>query len=199
MLPTMASSFLAEGKVVGKHWGVKFIQRHGLYTIMSRQLDCQRAWNDDPVIIYDWFKFFRSVRNKYSIKHSKFIANFDEKGVMLGQAATARIIVSGRNSRERSKNRTVRQPGSRESVSIIETITADGSYLPPFLIWKGQQHQETWYQITEQDERLRGYAYATSANGWTDDSLGLHYIEHYDTHDILWRTIRATFKATACL
>ena len=149
---------------------------------MSRQLDCQRAWNDDPVIIYDWFKFFRSVRNKYSIKHSKFIANFDEKGVMLGQAATARIIVSGKNSRERSKNRTVRQPGSRESVSIIETITADGSYLPPFLIWKGQQHQETWYQITEQDERLRGYTYATSAKGWTDDSLGLHYIEHYDIH-----------------
>ena len=25
-------------------------------------------------------------------------------------------------------------------VSIIEIITADGSYLPPFLIWKGQQH-----------------------------------------------------------
>ena len=40
MLPTMASSFLAEGRVIGKHWGVKFIQRHGLYTIMSRQLDC---------------------------------------------------------------------------------------------------------------------------------------------------------------
>ncbi|OCK91028.1 DDE-domain-containing protein [Cenococcum geophilum 1.58] len=149
---------------------------------MSRQLDCQRAWNDDPVIINDWFKFFRSVRDKYSIKHSKFIHNFDEKGVMLGRAATARIIVSGRNSRERSKNRTVRQPGSRESVSIIETITADGSYLPPFLIWQGQQHQETWYQITEHNERLRGYAYATSTNGWTDDSLGLHYIEHYDKY-----------------
>jgi hypothetical protein len=53
---------------------------------------------------------------------------------MLGQAATARIIVSGKNSRERLKNRTVRQPGSRESVSIIETVTANSSYLPPFLI-----------------------------------------------------------------
>jgi len=53
---------------------------------------------------------------------------------MLGRAATAQIIVSRRNSRERSKNRTVQQPGSQESVSIIETITANGSYLPPFLI-----------------------------------------------------------------
>ena len=125
--------------------------------------------------------------------------NFDEKGVMLGLVASARVIVDSETSRERSKNRTVIQPGTRELVSVIETIGANGSYLPPFIIWKGQQHQETWYQITKQDERLRGYAYATSANGWTDDSLGLHYIEHYDTHDILWRTIRATFKATACL
>jgi len=101
---------------------------------------------------------------------------------MLGRAATARIIVSGRNSRERSKNRTVQQLGSRESVSIIETITADGSYLPPFLIWQGQQHQETWYQITEHNKRLRGYAYATSTNSWTDDSLGLYYIKHYDKY-----------------
>lgn len=101
---------------------------------------------------------------------------------MLGLAASARVIVSGKNSRERSKNRTVLQPGSRELVSVIETIGADGSFLPPFLIWKGQQHQEAWYQITEQDERLRGYTYATSTNGWTDDSLGLHYIEHYDKY-----------------
>ena len=140
MLPAMAGSFLAEGRVIGKHWGERFLQRHGLETIMSRQLDCQRAWNDDLVIINDWFKFFRGVRNKYRIRHSKFISNFDEKGVTLGIAAIARVIVSGRNSKESSKNRSVQHPGSRESVSIIETINADGSYLPPFLIWKGERH-----------------------------------------------------------
>ena len=58
MLPVIAGSFLAEGRVVGKHWGERFLQHHGLETIMSRQLDCQRAWNDDPVVISDWFKFF---------------------------------------------------------------------------------------------------------------------------------------------
>jgi len=59
---------------------------------------------------------------------------------MLGHAATAWIIVFGKDSRERLKNWTVQQLGSRELVSIIETITANSSYLPPFLIWKGQQH-----------------------------------------------------------
>ncbi|OCK72708.1 hypothetical protein K432DRAFT_315577, partial [Lepidopterella palustris CBS 459.81] len=77
---------------------------------------------------------------KYSIKHLKFIHNFDKKGVMLGLAALARVIISKKNSRERLKNRTVLQLGLQELVSIIETISANGSFLPPFLIWKGQQH-----------------------------------------------------------
>jgi len=182
MLSEMAYSLLGKGRTVGKHWGQRFVQRHGLSTILSRQLDCQRAWNDDPVVIRDWFSFFRAVRERYQVKHSKFISNFDEKGVMLGKAAVARVIVSGKTCRERSKNRTVIQPGTRESVSIIETICADGSLLPAFLIWKAQCHQEGWYQISEQNEGLRGYTYATSPNGWTDNSLGLHYIEHYDKH-----------------
>ncbi|OCL00896.1 uncharacterized protein K441DRAFT_532533, partial [Cenococcum geophilum 1.58] len=68
------------------------------------------------------------------------IHNFNEKGVMLGLVAVARVIVSGKMCRERLKNRTVIQPGSRESVSIIETVGADGSLLPAFLIWKAQYH-----------------------------------------------------------
>ncbi|OCK72678.1 hypothetical protein K432DRAFT_458338 [Lepidopterella palustris CBS 459.81] len=53
---------------------------------------------------------------------------------MLGLAVLARVIISRKNSRERSKNRTVLQPGSQELVSVIETIGANGSFLPPFLI-----------------------------------------------------------------
>jgi hypothetical protein len=83
---------------------------------------------------------------------------------MLGLAAVAQVIVSGKTCRERSKNRTVIQPGSRESVSIIETVSANSSLLPAFLIWKAQYHQEEWYQISEQNENLRGHMYATSSS-----------------------------------
>jgi len=53
---------------------------------------------------------------------------------MLGLAAVARVTVLGKTCRERLKNRTVIQPGSCKSVSIIKTISADGSLLPTFLI-----------------------------------------------------------------
>ncbi len=59
---------------------------------------------------------------------------------MLDLAAVVQVIVSVKTCRERSKNRTVIQPGIRESVSMIETISADGSLLSAFLIWKAQYH-----------------------------------------------------------
>ncbi|OCK91865.1 uncharacterized protein K441DRAFT_573043, partial [Cenococcum geophilum 1.58] len=62
------------------------------------------------------------------------ISNFNEKGVILGLTAVARVIVSGKTYRERLKNQTVIQPGSYKSVSIIKTIYANGSLLPAFLI-----------------------------------------------------------------
>ena len=61
-------------------------------------------------------------------------------------------------------------------------ICVDGSLLPAFLIWKAQCYQEGWYQISKQNEGLCGYMYATSPSGWTDNSLGLHYIEYYNKH-----------------
>jgi hypothetical protein len=53
---------------------------------------------------------------------------------MLGLVAVARVIISGKMYRERLKNRTVIQLGSRELVSIIKTICANSSLLPAFLI-----------------------------------------------------------------
>ena len=101
---------------------------------------------------------------------------------MLGLAAVARVIVLGKTYRERSKNRTVIQPGTHELVSMIKIISADGSLLPAFLIWKAQYHRKGWYQVSEQNKGLRGYTYATSPSGCTDNSLGLYYIKHYNKH-----------------
>ena len=74
------------------------------------------------------------------------------------------------------------QPGTHELVSMIETISADGSLLPAFLIWKAQYHRKGWYQVSEQNKGLRGYTYATSPSGWIDNSLGLYYIQRCNEH-----------------
>jgi hypothetical protein len=53
---------------------------------------------------------------------------------MLGLVVVAQVIVLGKACRERLKNRTVIQLGTRELVSIVKTISTDGSLLPAFSI-----------------------------------------------------------------
>ena len=52
---------------VGKNWHKRFLKRHHLTTLFSRQLDCNRAWNNDPVIIEQWFAFLKEQLVKYDV------------------------------------------------------------------------------------------------------------------------------------
>ena len=97
------------------------------------------------------------------------IYKFDEKGFVLGQSLRCRVVC-----RRGRKNPKYVQPGSREMVTVIETICADGTALQPFLIYKGKQHLAGWYaECNPKDERAM---FATSPKGWTDTELGQEYL-----------------------
>lgn len=64
------------------------------------------------------------------------IYNIDEKGVQLGIAAAARIILPAR-----CRSHFVTQDGNRENITIIEGIGGIGTVIPPLVIYKGSYHQ----------------------------------------------------------
>jgi hypothetical protein len=80
------------------------------------------------------------------------------------------ITSSDRKGRPRTK-----QPGNRTWVTAIEAVNARGWVIPPFIIFDGKLHQTTWYQtgipVT--------WKIAVSDNGWTNDKLGLEWIQHF--------------------
>ena len=55
----------------------------------------------------------------------------DEKGFVVGYSKRTRVI-----TRRGQKNSRV-QDGSREFITVIEAVTADGDVFPSFLIEKG--------------------------------------------------------------
>jgi hypothetical protein len=65
------------------------------------------------------------------------------------------------------------QSGKREMVTVIETVCADGSVLPPFYIMKGSTHMKGWYAGVKLNEKA---VFATSPKGWTDTELGQEYL-----------------------
>jgi hypothetical protein len=71
------------------------------------------------------------------------------------------------------------QPGDREWVTVIQSICSDGSYTPPFIIYKGRVHISAWY---EEASIPRNWKLSVSENGWTNNALGLEWLKHFDAH-----------------
>lgn len=106
------------------------------------------------------------------------IYNWDEKGFLIGHASATKRILT-RSAYEQGRVRYVQQDGNREFVSLLACVCADGSALPPALIYKGASHdlQDTWLEdLQEEDEAY----FASSAKGWTCDDLGLAWLSRFD-------------------
>ena len=103
--------------------------------------------------------------------------NFDEKGFLIGLSRATKRIISIEALKSK---RTVRasQDGSREFITLIASICADGSVLAPALIYQGASHdlRDTWL---DDFDPVRDYAFfASSENGWSSDLLGQNWLEN---------------------
>jgi len=160
---------------VGKCWATNFIKRYDcLQSKYTRKYDYQRAKCEDPIAIRAWFRLVQNTIAKYGI-HEEDIYNFDETGFQMGVISTAKVVTSS----ERSGWPVCVQPGNREWVTAIESICADGSILPPMIIFEGKVHISTWYI----DTLPKDWVVAVSEKGWTNDSLGLIWLtEVFERH-----------------
>src|SRR5450432_2638118 len=87
-------------------------------------------------------------------------------------------------SREALKSRRItraRTDGNREFISLLACICADGTSIPPALIYKGSSYdlQSSWLDDIGDETAY----FAASDNGWSCDSLGLQWLEKvFDRH-----------------
>lgn len=74
------------------------------------------------------------------------------------------------------------QDGSREFISLLACICADGTAIPPALIYQGTSGdlQDTW--LEDFDHSSDQAYFATSEKGWTNEDLGIKWLEIFDRH-----------------
>jgi hypothetical protein len=53
------------------------------------------------------------------------------------------------------------------------------TYTPPFIIYKGCVHISAWYK---EASIPRHWKLSVSENGWTNNTLGLEWLKHFDRH-----------------
>src|SRR5450432_3930159 len=170
LIEKRSDSSQGSGSGVGKLWVHNFVQRHqALTSRYNRKYDYQRAKCEDPAIIREWFHLVRNTIAKYGILDED-IYNFDETGFQMGVITTAKVITGA----ERSNRPVSIQPGNREWVTAIDCISSSGWSLPPVIIFEGKVHQSTWYT----EALPLDWTIGVSENGWTDDKLGLVWLQN---------------------
>lgn len=98
----------------------------------------------------------------------------------MGLISTAKVTTGAK----RHRRPVSVQPGNREWVTVIDCIASYGWSLPPVIIFEGKVHQSTWYSDTLPSDWVIG----VSENGWTNDVLGLTWLEHVFEKHTLHRT-----------
>ena len=96
----------------------------------------------------------------------------DEKGFLIGHLQKVMRIFP-KALMKRQKLLGTGQDGCREWITVLATICADGTSLPPALIYKAVSGdlQDSWLQDFDPNEHSCWFA--SSPNGWTSDALGL--------------------------
>jgi DDE superfamily endonuclease len=100
--------------------------------------------------------------------------NWDEKGFLIGLAQSLKRIMT-KKVYDSGRVTANAQDGSREFISLLASICADGTALPPALIYKGASRdlQDTW--LKDLNEKQHAY-FASSTNGWSSNAFGIAYL-----------------------
>ena len=111
-------------------------------------IEATRIKDMSPERLKQWFEDLQSIIKEYDIELEN-IYNMNESGFAIGDVeASLRII-----------NATIRQkfqakPGRQEWITAIEYICADGSPLPPLIIFKGENLSRQWIPASNPDYQV---------------------------------------------
>jgi hypothetical protein len=138
--------------------------------------DAKRFLAEDFDTIDYFFKLFEELKLKHRVADED-IYNLDEKGVMQGVVGKSRVIIA-----KYEPNPRTTQSGNREWVTSTECVSATGRKLGSWIIFKGKKILQKWHtKMRDLGLQDSGYHICTSENGWTDNELGLAYLEkHFD-------------------
>jgi hypothetical protein len=126
----------------GRNWAQRFMAKYGsrVSTRWSTSLDTLRAKSVSPSVVNHYFDLLEKVLVENHF-HPHNIYGFDESGYPLGCGNKCRVIGESRN-----KQHKMQRDNNKEMVTVMATICADGSNVPPVVIFKGQNFLQKWHQ-----------------------------------------------------
>jgi hypothetical protein len=164
-------------KHVSKQWVTRWIKAHPdlLRKRKTKPLYAERKAVHEVEDIEAHFRRFEAAKKEYNIKDEN-IWNVDETGWRIG-CLNGRVVFTFPDVSAVYMS----SPETRESVTLIECISATGSYIPGFLILPGQLLLEGQFDNDIHPDCI----FATNketGSGFTNDILAIDWLEHFELH-----------------
>jgi hypothetical protein len=162
---------------VGDGWVTRFLHRNKdhLTSRWTTGMDAVRHKADSEAKYKLYFDLLANKITQYNVL-PKDTYNMDEKGFMIGVIGRSKRIFS--KTRWESKEvRASLQDGSREWITLLAAICADGSHLAPGIIFESKKSaiQSSWVdaiKVAKHDVFV-----TSSPSGWTNNDIGLAWLE----------------------
>ncbi|KAF1995932.1 hypothetical protein P154DRAFT_556584 [Amniculicola lignicola CBS 123094] len=148
----------------------RFIARYKIKLVShwTAGIDTTRHRADSAFKYSLYFKLIGEKISRYNIEpHNMY--NIDEKGRL--KRIFSRVLY------EDGKQRSTIQDGSREWITLLACICADGSYLEPALIYQSASGliQDSWLQAL--DHETHQVRISLSPSSWTNNDIGLAWLK----------------------
>ncbi|EED23387.1 conserved hypothetical protein [Talaromyces stipitatus ATCC 10500] len=156
----------------GKNWVHDFIKRlpKQYVRIVQKPQEKERTVAEHYGEVERWFIDLELAIQQYKIRPQN-LWNFDETGFIVGQGKDEAVVTAYPKTSKR-----VSSLSSRESITVVEGINAEGKIIPPLLIPKGKVHLEEWYRHIKDDDWL----VAPASNGFITDEIAFEWLQHFD-------------------
>ncbi|KAF7571799.1 Membrane-bound metallopeptidase [Pyrenophora tritici-repentis] len=158
-------------------WVSRFITRHQIHIISkwTTAMDRVRHLADSESKYRLYFELLHRKITEYHLE-ARDIYNMDEKGFLIGLIGRSKRIFS-RRQWEKKEVRASLQDGSREFLTLLACCCADGSSLPPSLIYAAKKGaiRLSWVEDIKAGEHE--VFVSSSPTGWSNDNIGLAWLE----------------------
>jgi len=175
MIQNFASAIAKEP--VSESWVTRFINRHSVHLISQwvTGMDSNRHKADSATKYSLYFDYLRSKIDQYRID-PRHTYNMDEKGFLIGVINRSKRVFSKRMW-ERKEVTAALQDGSRAWITLLACVCADGSALPPGLIYEAANKaiQSDWVEDIKAGKH--DVFITSSPSGWTNNDIGLAWLE----------------------
>ena len=152
---------------IGIGWVTRFLRRHPeLATVTLRSIESSRLKAATSERLQKYFDELEKVVAEYKIlPENKY--NMDESGFAIGEIEATKCIINA-NIRQQFQSK----PGRQEWVTSVECICADGTALPPLIIFKGTKLSTRWVN----GNIPSSWRFTCNSKGWTSNKHGIKWL-----------------------